>query len=46
MPKPHWYQPVSRGLEAKIADKLAFLRQLDEEAASLKTTGIMPPKAR
>ena len=46
MPKPHWYQPVSRGLEAKIADKLAFLQQLDEEAASLKTTGIMPPKAR
>ncbi|MDT7835668.1 replication-associated recombination protein A [Aquabacterium sp. OR-4] len=32
MPEPHWYQPVPRGLEAKIADKLAFLRQLDEAA--------------
>ncbi|CEG56519.1 replication-associated recombination protein A [Legionella fallonii] len=29
---PGWYQPVSRGLETKIAEKLAFLRKLDEEA--------------
>ena len=29
MEEPGWYQPVSRGLEAKIAEKLAFLRQLD-----------------
>ncbi len=28
---PGWYQPVQRGLEAKIAEKLAFLRKLDEE---------------
>ncbi|KMJ47466.1 recombination factor protein RarA, partial [Vogesella sp. EB] len=28
----HWYEPVPRGLESKIADKLAFLRQLDEDA--------------
>ena len=27
-----WYEPVPRGLESKIADKLAFLRQLDEDA--------------
>lgn len=27
---PAWYQPVPRGLEEKIAQKMAFLRQLDE----------------
>lgn len=32
MDKPNWYQPVSRGLEAKIAEKMAFLRTLDDEA--------------
>ena len=32
MAEPGWYQPVPRGLEAKVADKLAFLRRLDEEA--------------
>ncbi len=32
MEEPHWYQPVPRGLEVKIAEKLAFLRKLDEEA--------------
>ena len=29
--EPGWYQPVPRGLEGKIADKLAYLRQLDVE---------------
>ena len=29
---PQWYQPVPRGLEIKIADKLAYLRQLDAQA--------------
>jgi len=29
--EPGWYQPVPRGLEVKIADKLAYLRQLDAE---------------
>lgn len=29
--KPEWYKPVERGLEIKIAEKLAFLRKLDEE---------------
>ncbi len=29
---PGWYQPTSRGLEGKIADKLAYLRRLDAEA--------------
>jgi len=32
MPQPGWYQPVPRGLEIKINEKLAFLRGLDEEA--------------
>ncbi|MFS2007687.1 replication-associated recombination protein A [Duganella sp. CT11-25] len=32
MREPGWYQPVPRGLETKIADKLAFLRKLDEDA--------------
>jgi len=31
MPQPGWYQPVPRGLEIKINEKLAFLRGLDEE---------------
>ena len=29
-----WYTPVPRGLEARIADKLAELRRLDDEAAA------------
>jgi len=32
MAEPRWYQPVPRGMEAKIADKLAYLRSLDAEA--------------
>ncbi|MDE2600670.1 MAG: replication-associated recombination protein A [Rhodocyclaceae bacterium] len=32
MAKPHWYQPTPRGLELKIADKLAHLRELDRQA--------------
>jgi putative ATPase len=27
-----WYRPVPRGLEIKIADKLAYLRKLDRDA--------------
>jgi putative ATPase len=33
MPEPRWYQPVARGLETKLAEKLAYLRQLDAAAA-------------
>jgi putative ATPase len=29
---PGWYQPTPRGLEGKIAEKLAYLRNLDAEA--------------
>ncbi|HEV3106478.1 MAG TPA: replication-associated recombination protein A [Trinickia sp.] len=32
MEEPHWYQPVPRGLESKIAEKMAFLKKLDEES--------------
>jgi len=31
LPEPAWYQPTGRGLEAKIAEKMAFLRRLDEQ---------------
>lgn len=31
MPAPNWYQPVARGLEIKIAEKLTALRNLDEQ---------------
>jgi putative ATPase len=30
--EPGWYQPVPRGLESKIAEKMAFLKKLDDEA--------------
>ncbi len=36
MAEPGWYQPVARGTEAKIAEKLAFLRGLDAAARSSK----------
>ncbi|HJV06552.1 MAG TPA: replication-associated recombination protein A [Chromobacteriaceae bacterium] len=32
MAEPGWYQPVPRGLESKIGEKLALLRKWDEEA--------------
>ena len=37
MPDVVWYQPVERGLEKQIAQKMAFLRDLDrEEAGKIK----------
>lgn len=30
--KPQWYQPVARGMEQKIAEKMEFLRNLDEQS--------------
>ena len=36
MPKASWYQPTPRGLEAKISDKLAHLRDLDRLAKKTK----------
>ncbi|WP_374261879.1 replication-associated recombination protein A [Zoogloea sp.] len=32
MARPNWYDPVDRGLEAKIAEKLQRLRELDRQA--------------
>ncbi|WP_432787239.1 replication-associated recombination protein A [Oligella sp. MSHR50489EDL] len=31
MANPGWYQPVNRGLEIRIAEKMAFLRDLDRQ---------------
>jgi len=36
MPEVSFYQPTGRGLEAKIAEKLAHLHQLDEAAKNKK----------
>jgi putative ATPase len=43
MPEPGWYQPVPRGIEAKIAEKLAWLRSLDEDARGGEPPGGDPP---
>ena len=32
MLEPHWYEPVPRGLETQIGERMAFLRNLDLEA--------------
>jgi putative ATPase len=32
MDEPNWYQPVDRGMEGRIAEKLAHLRELDKGA--------------
>ena len=34
MERPEWYQPTDRGLEAKISEKLAHLRELDGKSTS------------
>ena len=34
MPEVRWYQPTDRGLEAKIAEKLAYLKSRDRAAKS------------
>ena len=36
IPDPAWYRPVARGLETKIAEKLAHLRELDRQAKKSK----------
>ncbi len=33
--EPHYYEPVSRGLEIKITEKLAYLRALDKKAGKV-----------
>jgi putative ATPase len=39
MPAVQWYQPSDRGLEAKIAEKLAQLRSLDAKAKNARPKG-------
>lgn len=39
MPKVSFYRPTERGLEAKIGEKLAHLRQLDKAAARKPKSG-------
>ncbi|MSQ71641.1 MAG: replication-associated recombination protein A [Betaproteobacteria bacterium] len=34
MPAVRWYQPADRGMEAKIAEKLAWLRSLDRNSGA------------
>ena len=34
MPRANWYRPTARGLEAKIREKLAHLRELDGKSTS------------
>jgi putative ATPase len=37
MERPTWYQPTDRGLEAKIQEKLEYLRALDRNAAKKRS---------
>ncbi|SUA59418.1 Replication-associated recombination protein A [Oligella urethralis] len=37
MAKPSWYQPVERGLEIRIGEKMAFLRDLDRQYKAAKS---------
>ncbi len=36
MPEVRWYEPTDRGLEARIAERLAYLRGLDSKAKKKK----------
>jgi len=36
---PHWYQPVPRGLEQKIGEKLRHLEELDAQALAVRKSG-------
>lgn len=45
MKEPGWYQPVPRGLEAKIAEKLALLKKWDEEAGKEGSSDICVGKS-
>ena len=38
MSDPHWYRPTPRGLESKIAEKLNYLRALDQAAQDTKNS--------
>jgi putative ATPase len=38
MKPPHWYEPVGRGLEIKISEKLAHLRSLNKKTSKTSKT--------
>ena len=42
---PNWYRPTTRGMEARIGEKLAHLRALDQGAATTATSTIRAPSA-
>lgn len=42
MNEPGWYQPTDRGLEVKIAEKMALLRQQDEKARKKENISSLP----
>lgn len=41
--EPHYYEPVARGLEIKIREKLQHLRDLDEQVRAAAHRGKEPP---
>ena len=43
MAAPNWYRPTDRGLEARIADKLAELRRRDTQVAGKSDSGPAAP---
>ena len=43
MAAPNWYRPTDRGLEARIADKLAELRRRDAQVAGKSDSGPVTP---
>lgn len=46
LPESRFYQPTSHGLEAKIAEKLAHLRELDAKAAKRASPDDVTKKAK
>ena len=46
MPEPHWYAPTPRGLEGKIGEKLAHLRDLDRKAGKKGRVSFVIPACR
>ena len=46
MPARQYYQPVARGLEIKIGEKLAHLAELDRAALSAAPEPLQPVKAK
>lgn len=46
LPAQTWYQPTPRGLESRIADKLAHLRELDANWRKVRTSAHATPPGR